>query len=417
MSNTGEKLVLPPRFAEEMRNDDRLDAREANKEDMLGHVPCLAPLTGGSLDEKVIAKLMLRITRALNTLTGPMLEEIDLTVRSHWTDRPDFHEIDLAQSSLQMISQVSSRAFTGQKLCRNKQWINTTAAYSSSALATLLTLHLFPKFLHPLLQLVLPTCRETQDYISAARHLLTPVLEERESVGQQQDDAIAWFQEVAAGSSCDPVSAQLSLSFVATQTTADFFTNLLTDLCENPDLVPALRHEIISIIGKGGMTKKAISQLKLLDSVMKESQRMRPPLLATMGRRVVKSITLSNGLKLPKGTRVCVSTSATKDPSVYHEPERFDGYRFLKMRTVPGQENCSQFVATSTHSMGFGHGVHACPGRFLAGHVVKIFLCHILIKYDFRLPGGHKPDSMKSGFFVLSDAATKLLVRRRFEEI
>ncbi|THC87166.1 hypothetical protein EYZ11_013388 [Aspergillus tanneri] len=27
------------------------------------------------------------------------------------------------------------------------------------------------------------------------------------------------------------------------------------------------------------MTKKAISQLKLLDSVMKESQRMRPPLL------------------------------------------------------------------------------------------------------------------------------------------
>ncbi|KAL6406725.1 p450 monooxygenase [Ilyonectria robusta] len=67
--------------------------------------------------------------------------------------------------------------------------------------------------------------------------------------------------------------------------------------------------------------------------------------------------------------------------------------------------------------MGFGHGMHSCPGRFFASNEAKVALCHLLMKYDFKLAPGEKPKVSQFGFTFEADAAVKVLIRRRKEEI
>lgn len=78
------------------------------------------------------------------------------------------------------------------------------------------------------------------------------------------------------------------------------------------------------------------------------------------------------------------------DSSYYPDPETFDAHRYLKLRSQPGHENLHQFVALSTDNMLFGHGQHACPGRFFASNQIKILLCFLLLKYDWRFAPGYE---------------------------
>jgi cytochrome P450 monooxygenase-1 len=107
------------------------------------------------------------------------------------------------------------------------------------------------------------------------------VLQERaalEARGEAPEyiDAIEWFKQVANGRKYDPVHVQLSLSFVAIHTTADMVTQLMFDLAQHPELIQPLREEIVTVLGSHGWKKTSLYNMKLLDSVLKEVQRLRP---------------------------------------------------------------------------------------------------------------------------------------------
>jgi len=131
----------------------------------------------------------------------------------------------------------------------------------------------------------------------------------------------------------------------------------------------------------------------------------------------MEDMTLSDGTFLPKGTLTVVASSQLRDPKLYPNPDRFDIYRFYNMRKIPGMENTGQFVTTSQDYSAWGHGKHACPGRFLASNTIKIALCHLLIKYDFRLSEGSPTDLVPFGFSLVADPAARVDVRRREQEL
>jgi cytochrome P450 monooxygenase-1 len=120
-----------------------------------------------------------------------------------------------------------------------------------------------------------------REQVREARGLIGKVLDERASLeakGEKPEyvDAIEWFKDVAQGRHYDPVNVQLTLSFVAIHTTADMITQLMFDLAQSPEYVQPLREEVIAVLGKDGWKKTSLYNLKLLDSAMKESQRLRP---------------------------------------------------------------------------------------------------------------------------------------------
>lgn len=136
-----------------------------------------------------------------------------------------------------------------------------------------------------------------------------------------------------------------------------------------------------------------------------------------MRRYVTKDITLQDGLLIPKGSSIGVSSHWSWDSSIFENPNEFDGYRFVKMAEDPTKERESHFVSTSPQHLAFGHGNHACPGRFFAANELKIALTHILMKYDFKLCEDANPAFFCLGWMMQSNGNAKLLVQRRREEI
>lgn len=70
----------------------------------------------------------------------------------------------------------------------------------------------------------------------------------------------------------------------------------------------------------------------------------------------------------------------------------------------------------------FSFGAHNCPGRFFAANEIKIALCHLLLKYDWRFCSGSSKgcelprlETMDTGVKIRKDY--KIEYRRRQAEI
>ncbi|CAG1989494.1 unnamed protein product [Fusarium graminearum] len=181
----------------------------------------------------------------------------------------------------------------------------------------------------------------------------------------------------------------------------------------HPEYIEPLRQEAVQLLHEEGWKKTTLFKMKLLDSAIKESQRMKPGSIVTMRRYVTEDITLSSGLILKNGTRLNVDNRRLDDPKIYENPDVYNPYRFYNMRSEAGKDHGAQLVSTGSNHMGFGHGQHSCPGRFFAANEIKVALCHILVKYDWKLcPDTEtKPDTR--GMIAKSSPVTDILIKRR----
>lgn len=136
-----------------------------------------------------------------------------------------------------------------------------------------------------------------------------------------------------------------------------------------------------------------------------------------MRRYAMQDIAFTDGTEIPKGSVLGIPIFNMRNPDIYPNPHTYDGHRFFNMRKEPGQEGVSQLVATSPIHLGFGHGIHACPGRFLAAAQVKIILSHMVMKYDIKLSTDSTTEFDSFGIELISDGEAMLTVRRREEGI
>lgn len=188
---------------------------------------------------------------------------------------------------------------------------------------------------------------------------------------------------------------------------------MILDIAAHPEIQKPLREEIQSVLREeGGFTKGCLHRMRLLDSVLKECQRMKPAAVSGLRGILNEDITLSDGLHLAKDTSIAVSAHLLWDKETYQDPQVWDGWRFYRLRQEAGQENRSQLVATSPEHMGFGIGVHACPGRFFAAHEVKIALCHILLRYDWKISEDVVPQTRTFMWSLVADPKARISIRR-----
>jgi len=71
--------------------------------------------------------------------------------------------------------------------------------------------------------------------------------------------------------------------------------------------------------------------------------------------------------------------------------------------------------------LNFGHGNHACPGRFFASNEIKVVLIELLKSWDFRFKGDleakggvdRRPKNMYSDVLCVPDTQAELEFKRR----
>ena len=148
---------------------------------------------------------------------------------------------------------------------------------------------MWPSWSHRIVHWFLPYCRQLRKDLAICRRILSKTVAERKAkqsaqekqgkAANQVEDSLEWMEKFAQGKSYDPAVVQLSLSMAAIHTTTDLMTWLLLCIAQHPECVHAMRQEIVSVLNADGWKKTSLYNLKLMDSVMKESQRLKPNVL------------------------------------------------------------------------------------------------------------------------------------------
>ncbi|RYP66018.1 hypothetical protein DL771_007999 [Monosporascus sp. 5C6A] len=431
VTGTGPKIVLPNRYADEIRNHPSLSFNKAFAKDFFVNYPGFEPhrqgLTGDGLIQEMIR---VKLTQSLNLVTDDLVEETTASLHDIFGESEEWKTFLIRDAVADLVARLSSRVFLGKNLCRNKRWLVIAKTFTIDSFVVSHIMRAAPPFMRPITYWLLPQSKRLRKAVRDSRAMIEPELERRKAVveaaladgkkPQKTADTLGWMYEIAKSRNLkhfDYSASQLSLAMAAIHTTTEITGLALLDICEYPEIAEQLRQEIIEVLSEGGWAKTSLYKLKLMDSFLKEGQRLHPLNTVSMSRYVEKDTELSDGTILPQGSRVMVAGSYM-DPTIYPDPERFDAARFLHMRQQPGQENNWQFVTTTPAHLVFGHGQHACPGRFFASMEVKVTLCHLLLKYDWRfLPGEGRPTprAFEAGQGVHPSA--KVQARRRKPEI
>ncbi|EAQ85378.1 hypothetical protein CHGG_09392 [Chaetomium globosum CBS 148.51] len=422
IGDAGEVTILPPHLTNEIRNDPRLSfSRWVFK---VRPDPALvrSGFREGSRESHIVQDVIVKdLTKYLNKVTEPLAEETTLAVEEQYPASNG--QAPLRETLLRVVSRVSSRVFLGEELCRNQDWLRVTREYTVDGFRAADELRLWPAPLRYLVHWFMPSCARARADVREARRVLNGVISKRRARKQRGekvefDDAIEWFEREAKGRAYDPVVVQLTLSFAAIHTTTDLITQVMTDLCRNPEIIDELRQEMVQALSEGGWKKTSLYNMKLLDSVIKESLRIKPTGIVSLRRMTSEPMHFSDGTFVPANATIAVTAQNMWNPTIYPNPQQWDGRRFLRMRETAGQENAAQLVTTSPEHLGFGHGKHACPGRFFASNEAKVVLVHLLLKYDWRLPeGAPTPRVLHYAFSLRADPTVRLEYRRRTPEI
>lgn len=186
-----------------------------------------------------------------------------------------------------LTAQVLSRAFVGPKLCRDARWLDIATTYVSHRMTAAVAVQKWGTVLQPIVHWFLPSCRRLRAHIQTARELIQPELDriKENPVEDETFTSLAWIHGFAQGYIYDAGLAQLRLTAVANHTTSDMVTKILIRICENPELIQPLRDEAIEAVRGGRLRVAALQKMFLMESVMKESQRLEPFFLRTSAHR------------------------------------------------------------------------------------------------------------------------------------
>jgi cytochrome P450 len=187
---------------------------------------------------------------------------------------------------LTWVARLSSRIFNGEELTRNEDWLRISKDYTVNTFTALAVCKFFPAPFRWLAERALPLCRKVRRDRAAGARILAPILAARKAEiaaakreGREPnlpDDSIEWFRKAAKGRAYNDCDLQLGLSIAAIHTTSDLLGQALLNLGAHPEMVDPLRKEAVEVLGKYGWQKVALAELRILDSFLKETQRLKP---------------------------------------------------------------------------------------------------------------------------------------------
>jgi cytochrome P450 len=178
----------------------------------------------------------------------------------------------------------------------------------------------------------------------------------------------------------DVVNHMIFLLMAAHDTTTSTVSTAMYYLGRHADWQERVREEAVAL--GPDPTVQQLSELRDLDMVIKECQRMVAP-VPVIARQAVRDTEVA-GRRIDAGTHaaVCVQLSHYL-PEYWSRPQEFDPERF----SPPRREDRSHRFAWSP----FGGGLHNCLGMALSDLEVRTVLAQILVRFRWSVPPGYVP--------------------------
>jgi retinoid hydroxylase len=199
--------------------------------------------------------------------------------------------------------------------------------------------------------------------------------------GELGDDALGLLMAARdesgdALSEDDLVEQAMILMFAGHETTTSMLTSFLDALHRHPETRERLVTEQRAVVADGPLELDHVKRFEFLDCVLKEVERLWPP-ICLLQRGVVADVEHA-GFRLPAGTSVMFSPWTThRLPELFAEPDRFDPERFA----APRREDRAVPYAL----IGFGGGPRLCIGEAFAKMEAKVVASVLLRDYRWTL--------------------------------
>ncbi|PCH35783.1 cytochrome P450, partial [Wolfiporia cocos MD-104 SS10] len=364
------------------------------------------------------------LVRDLSGVIPTVADEVGLVFEELFPQESDWVELtNLPNFLSNVVARIVNRVFIGAPVCREPGYLKIVTNYASDVIKAKIILDLFPKLLKPLIGNMLPWRARATRHL---KHHLSETIADRQlsldeygnGCKEKPDDFLMRIVKGARdlGGSMESILINILMAnFTAVHTSSATATATLFHIASQPESIAALREDVLSATRAEGWTRGSINSMWKLDSFLKETLRWQGLSIASLRRKALKTVTFSDGTVVPAGVHIYAAPAAThRDSTLYEDADTFKPFRFSDKREQAGQSAKHQLVNTSPEYIVFGHGKHACPGRFFAAIVIKIFIANLLLKYDVKMGGdGSLPENVMIGASAMLSSKAKVLFRRR----
>ncbi|KAF4585499.1 P450 monooxygenase [Ophiocordyceps camponoti-floridani] len=413
-------VVIPLKYAAELRavTSDKLDPLTASFDDNAGHLTKI--LLGSELHSDAIHR---RLTPGLPRIIPVVVDELKFAfgrVLAQGSKSGSWTAVNPYDMVLDLSTRAAARIFVGEPICRDEQFLQTTASYSRNSFSTIDTFRNLGSVIGLFGRAMSSTVTDARNQLAYVQRLLgDEVTRRRARPDDKHDDFLQWCIDLArTPDESQPESIAHRtlgiLSMAVVHTTAMASTHMLFDLVSDPDLLEALREEQRRVLPEGWpcINQKAMLNMRLLDSLMRESQRFNPVGEFTFRRIVRKPIVLSDGYQLQPGQQIAIpAKNLNLDDDIISEADAYNPSRWATQ-----QQASASFAHSSSANLHFGLGRYACPGRFFASYMIKSIMSRLLLEFDIELQGDgshHRPPNIISGDKILPNRDAVILLRQR----
>ncbi|KAF3053340.1 hypothetical protein E8E11_011245 [Didymella keratinophila] len=207
---------------------------------------------------------------------------------------------------------------------------------------------MFPALLHPLLAPIITLPNRYHNY--KIRQLLRREILRRLKIAERggndaPNDFLQWYITYAKKSLEPEESTPKYLSdriatvnFAAIHTSTFTSVNAIYHIVSSPDMATMLseiRAEAVSVMPAPAekWSKSSVQSMTKTDAILRELMRYSTFMASTLERTVVakEGITTPDGLRIKRGNTVAVpALPVHHDPTIYHDPNNFAPFRFLR---------------------------------------------------------------------------------------
>jgi len=177
--------------------------------------------------------------------------------------------------------------------------------------------------------------------------------------------------------------------FAGIETTAVTLTNVMYMLHLNPQVCSKLRSEMVELRASNpSPSMEKLLTMPYLNAIYKETLRLLPALPRSF-RDLEADTVLPSGLKLPRGTSICVLTwSMHRDPKVWGpDAKEFRPERWLQTKSAEQEKLINKAYIP------FGYGKRNCIGRNLG--LMEVLICLFVLystsELKYSLAPGFEP--------------------------
>lgn len=247
-------------------------------------------LEGSHLSFNVIRN---KLTPQVGTMIPLLVDELEYALGVELPHCEEWVPLDLNIVVTRIISRLTSRTWVGLPLCRNDDWHDANLYTTTNIFYTALILKCLPSFVQPVVGPLLPTRWRLQRGLRRVQSYLIPIIEERkmrhphrhdaenDHLEDRPQDVLQWMLDGAEGQEREAMDLATRYVFSvigSLYTVSAGLVDCLYDLIAHPEYAEPLRVELRRVLAEDdGWKKGTPAKLVLMDSFMKESQRVNAP--------------------------------------------------------------------------------------------------------------------------------------------